>query len=99
MKLGEHQTSWRKYKSTLRVMTLDLEVEKHKLLTSGGRQVEDVLEELVNELEILKLELAMEKKKTGNTTSTVISDMLKDPASPGYRMLRQSVMISAKSNL
>ena len=78
----------------LSVFKTDLDIEKHKSVTSGGS-----LKDLGKDLEEMKLELAAEKKKTGNGTSTILSDMLKDPTSAGYTMLKQSVMTSVKSNL
>ena len=98
-KLDNNQTSLSKLEATMRIIKLNLEVEKQKSVMSSGERVEDVLKEVKKDLEEVQQELAVERKTMGNTTSHVIADMLKDPTSVGYKMLRQSVMTSVKSNL
>ena len=95
-KLGANQLSLNKLEATVRVMKSDLEIEKQKSVTSRGKRFADVLDDLVKDLEGLKRNMAADKS---HDASMVISDMLKDMASPGYKMLRQSVVTSVKSTL
>ena len=95
-KFGANQLCLNKLEAAVRIMKSDLEIEKYKSVTSRGKRFADVLDDLVKDLEGLKQNIAAGKS---HDTSVVISDMLKDIASPGYKMLRQSEVTSMKSTL
>ena len=97
--LATTKSNLREMKTKFGAMKSDLEIEKHKSVTSGGKQFADVLDDLVKDLEGLKINIAADNQRSSDDASIIIFDMLKDRASPGYNMLRQSVVTSVKSTL
>ena len=95
-KFGANQLCLNKLEATVRIMKADFEIEKYKSVTSRRKQFADVLDDLIKDLEDVKQNIAAGKS---HDASVVISDMLKDMASPGYKMLRQSVVTSVMSTL